>query len=280
MLSFGLVTSLKYSWLTWHKDCNYFSMGVLHCNGKFRPSLAALHSSPFRWLHSIKQSQMVHHCWLLVKKQSNICFQLFVFILSASDFCLASNIVAVCVTGLIFQSSKTQRNEIAALSPSPSLRPSSQARQNAQLNEPNHPSIPKEFQLDLDMIEMDQSRVCELPDLVQHKLDELLEPIMIPEPKWVARADRSRKLDWKNVKFQFQRCFYLFCAPRMRSVSPHFDDLHNSTASTINFVISQVASGDVNTSIQALAQVWKVITRFLSFFVVELFSTKALLIIY
>lgn len=61
--------------------------------------------------------------------------------------------------------------------------PSSQARQNAQLSESSHPSIPKEFQLDLDMIEMDQSRVCELPDLVQHKLDELLEPIMIPEPK-------------------------------------------------------------------------------------------------
>lgn len=78
-----------------------------------------------------------------------------------------------------------------------------------------------------------------------------------------------------NVKFQFQRCFYLFCAPRMRSVSPHFDDLHNSTASTINFVISQVASGDVNTSIQALAQVWKVITQFLSFFVVELYLTTA-----
>uniref|UniRef100_A0A8C4HNT4 Cytoskeleton associated protein 5 n=1 Tax=Dicentrarchus labrax TaxID=13489 RepID=A0A8C4HNT4_DICLA len=94
-----------------------------------------------------------------------------------------------------------------------------------KLNESSHPSIPKEFQLDLDMIEMDQSRVCELPDLVQHKLDELLEPIMIPEPK-------------------------------MRSVSPHFDDLHNSTASTINFVISQVASGDINTSIQALAQLF------------------------
>lgn len=61
----------------------------------------------------------------------------------------------------------------------------------------------------------------------------------------------------------------------MRSVSPHFDDLHNSTASTINFVISQVASGDVNTSIQALAQVWKVITQFLSFFVVELYLTTA-----
>ncbi|XP_019130039.1 cytoskeleton-associated protein 5 isoform X2 [Larimichthys crocea] len=105
-----------------------------------------------------------------------------------------------------------------------------QARQNAQISESSHPSIPKEFQLDLDMIEMDQSRVCELPDLVQHKLDELLEPIMIPEPK-------------------------------MRSVSPHFDDLHNSTASTINFVISQVASGDINTSIQALAQIDEVLRQ-------------------
>ncbi|XP_062276315.1 cytoskeleton-associated protein 5 isoform X3 [Scomber scombrus] len=105
-----------------------------------------------------------------------------------------------------------------------------QARQNAQHSEPSHPSIPKEFQLDLDMIEMDQSRVCELPDLVQHKLDELLEPIMIPEPK-------------------------------MRAVSPHFDDLHNSTASTINFVISQVASGDINTSIQALAQIDEVLRQ-------------------
>ncbi|XP_038561241.1 cytoskeleton-associated protein 5 isoform X4 [Micropterus salmoides] len=105
-----------------------------------------------------------------------------------------------------------------------------QARQNAQHSESSHPSIPKEFQLDLDMIEMDQSGVCELPDLVQHKLDELLEPIMIPEPK-------------------------------MRSVSPHFDDLHNSTASTINFVISQVASGDINTSIQALAQIDEVLRQ-------------------
>ncbi|XP_068996067.1 cytoskeleton-associated protein 5 isoform X1 [Embiotoca jacksoni] len=105
-----------------------------------------------------------------------------------------------------------------------------QARQNAQHSESSHPSIPKEFQLDLDMIEMDQSRVCELPDLVQHKLDELLEPIMIPERK-------------------------------MRSVSPQFDDLHNSTASTINFVISQVASGDINTSIQALAQIDEVLRQ-------------------
>nr|XP_020441313.1 cytoskeleton-associated protein 5 isoform X2 [Monopterus albus] len=105
-----------------------------------------------------------------------------------------------------------------------------QSRQNIQHSESSHPSIPKEFQLDLDMIEMDQNRVCDLPDLVQHKLDELLEPIVIPEPK-------------------------------IRSVSPHFDDLHNSTASTINFVISQVASSDMNTSIQALAQIDEVLRQ-------------------
>ncbi|KAJ3596332.1 hypothetical protein NHX12_002741 [Muraenolepis orangiensis] len=105
-----------------------------------------------------------------------------------------------------------------------------QARQNAQHNEPSHPSIPREFQLDLDMIETDRGRVSDLPDLVQHKLDELLEPIMIPEPK-------------------------------MRSVSPHFDELHNSTASTVNFVISQVASCDINTSIQALAQIDEVLRQ-------------------
>uniref|UniRef100_A0A8C5CAA3 TOG domain-containing protein n=1 Tax=Gadus morhua TaxID=8049 RepID=A0A8C5CAA3_GADMO len=105
-----------------------------------------------------------------------------------------------------------------------------QARQNAQHNEPSHPSIPREFQLDLDMIETDQGRVGDLPDLVQHKLEELLEPIVMPEPK-------------------------------MRSVSPHYDELHNSTASTINFVISQVASGDINTSIQALAQIDEVLRQ-------------------
>ncbi|XP_046889619.1 cytoskeleton-associated protein 5 isoform X2 [Hypomesus transpacificus] len=104
-----------------------------------------------------------------------------------------------------------------------------QARQNAH-HDQSAPFIPKEFQLDLDMIENDHTRVRELPDLVQHKLDELLEPIVIPEPK-------------------------------IRSVSPHFDDLHNSTASTINFVISQVASGDINTSIQALAQIDEVLRQ-------------------
>ncbi|XP_041131706.1 cytoskeleton-associated protein 5-like isoform X3 [Polyodon spathula] len=96
--------------------------------------------------------------------------------------------------------------------------------------EQSSPSIPREFQLDLDMIENDHTRVSEMPDLVQHKLDELLEPVLIPEPK-------------------------------IRAVSPHFDDMHNSIASTINFVISQVASGDINTSIQALAQIDEVLRQ-------------------
>ncbi|XP_058623007.1 cytoskeleton-associated protein 5 isoform X2 [Onychostoma macrolepis] len=106
----------------------------------------------------------------------------------------------------------------------------SQARaQNAHL-EQSTPSIPKEFQLDLDVFENNHTCASDIPDLVQHKLDEVLEPVMIPERK-------------------------------MRSVSPHFDDIHNSTASTINFVISQVASGDINTSIQALAQIDEVLRQ-------------------
>ncbi|XP_066556633.1 cytoskeleton-associated protein 5 isoform X2 [Amia ocellicauda] len=105
-----------------------------------------------------------------------------------------------------------------------------QARSQNAHPELSAPSIPKEFQLDLDVIENDHTRVSELPDLVQHKLDELLEPVLIPEPK-------------------------------VRAVSPHFDDMHSSTASTINFVISQVASGDINTSIQALAQIDEVLRQ-------------------
>ncbi|KAM6133756.1 LOW QUALITY PROTEIN: cytoskeleton-associated protein 5 [Phoenicopterus ruber ruber] len=86
-------------------------------------------------------------------------------------------------------------------------------------------TVPREFQLDLDEIENDNGTVrCEMPALVQHKLDDIFEPVLIPEPK-------------------------------IRAVSPHFDDMHSNTASTINFVISQVASGDINTSIQALAQI-------------------------
>ncbi|KFV14206.1 Cytoskeleton-associated protein 5 [Tauraco erythrolophus] len=86
-------------------------------------------------------------------------------------------------------------------------------------------TVPREFQLDLDEIENDNGTVrCEMPALVQHKLDDIFEPVLIPEPK-------------------------------MRAASPHFDDMHSNTASIINFVVSQVASGDINTSIQALTQI-------------------------
>lgn len=105
-----------------------------------------------------------------------------------------------------------------------------QARQQNAHLEQSAPSIPKEFQLDLDVFENNHTCASDIPDLVQHKLDEVLEPVMIPERK-------------------------------IHSVSPHFDDIHNSTASTINFVISQVASGDINTSIQALAQIDEVLRQ-------------------
>ncbi|XP_044126163.1 cytoskeleton-associated protein 5 isoform X1 [Bufo gargarizans] len=105
-----------------------------------------------------------------------------------------------------------------------------QARNMGGHPEPTH-SVPREFQLDLDEIENDNGTVrCEMPALVQHKLDEIFEPVLIPEPK-------------------------------IRAVSPHFDDMHSNTASTINFVISQVASGDINTSIQALAQIDEVLRQ-------------------
>lgn len=45
-------------------------------------------------------------------------------------------------------------------------------------------SVPREFQLDLDEIENDNGTVrCEMPALVQHKLDDIFEPVLIPEPK-------------------------------------------------------------------------------------------------
>lgn len=106
-----------------------------------------------------------------------------------------------------------------------------QARNMGGHSEPAHNTVPREFQLDLDEIENDNGTVrCEMPALVQHKLDEIFEPVLIPEPK-------------------------------IRAVSPHFDDMHSNTASTINFVISQVASGDINTSIQALAQIDEVLRQ-------------------
>ncbi|NXS97526.1 CKAP5 protein, partial [Jacana jacana] len=110
---------------------------------------------------------------------------------------------------------------------------SSKLNQNRNMgshSETTH-AVPREFQLDLDEIENDNGAVrCEMPALVQHKLDDIFEPVLIPEPK-------------------------------IRSVSPHFDDMHSSIASTINFVISQVASGDINTSIKGLAQIDEVLRQ-------------------
>ncbi|XP_007497455.1 cytoskeleton-associated protein 5 [Monodelphis domestica] len=105
-----------------------------------------------------------------------------------------------------------------------------QARSLSGHSETAH-TVPREFQLDLDEIENDNGTVrCEMPALVQHKLDDIFEPVLIPEPK-------------------------------IRAVSPHFDDMHSNTASTINFIISQVASGDINTSVQALTQIDEVLRQ-------------------
>uniref|UniRef100_A0A673Z5G9 Cytoskeleton associated protein 5 n=1 Tax=Salmo trutta TaxID=8032 RepID=A0A673Z5G9_SALTR len=97
--------------------------------------------------------------------------------------------------------------------------------------EPSHVCPVGEFHLDLDLLEQlesDQTSVV-LPDLVKHKLGDLLEPVIIPEPK-------------------------------LHPVPTHFDELH-AGPSTINLVISQVASGDINTSMQALAQIDEVLRQ-------------------
>uniref|UniRef100_A0A8C8GYV5 TOG domain-containing protein n=1 Tax=Oncorhynchus tshawytscha TaxID=74940 RepID=A0A8C8GYV5_ONCTS len=114
--------------------------------------------------------------------------------------------------------------------------PSSQIRLNAlvqsQQAEPSHVCPVGEFHLDLDLLEQlesDQTSVV-LPDLVKHKLGDLLDPVIIPEPK-------------------------------LRPVPTHFDELHAGPSSTINLVISQVASGDINTSMKALAQIDEVLRQ-------------------
>ncbi|XP_062405946.1 cytoskeleton-associated protein 5-like isoform X3 [Sardina pilchardus] len=86
-----------------------------------------------------------------------------------------------------------------------------------------------EFQLDPDQFEDDLGEVA-LPDLVQHNLDDLLEPIQVPEPK-------------------------------LRPLPTHYEDPQSSTDSTVSFVITQVASTDLNTSIQALSQLDEVLRR-------------------
>lgn len=64
-----------------------------------------------------------------------------------------------------------------------SLGSYSQARNMSGHSETMH-AVPREFQLDLDEIENDNGTVrCEMPTLVQHKLDDIFEPVLIPEPK-------------------------------------------------------------------------------------------------
>uniref|UniRef100_A0A8C7CF35 Cytoskeleton associated protein 5 n=1 Tax=Oncorhynchus kisutch TaxID=8019 RepID=A0A8C7CF35_ONCKI len=102
----------------------------------------------------------------------------------------------------------------------------------SQQAEPSHVCPVGEFHLDLDLLEQlesDQTSVV-LPDLVKHKLGDLLDPVIIPEPK-------------------------------LRPVPTHFDELHAGPSSTINLVISQVASGDINTSMKALAQIDEVLRQ-------------------
>uniref|UniRef100_A0A8C7NJ94 TOG domain-containing protein n=1 Tax=Oncorhynchus mykiss TaxID=8022 RepID=A0A8C7NJ94_ONCMY len=102
----------------------------------------------------------------------------------------------------------------------------------SQQAEPSHVCSVGEFHLDLDLLEQlesDQTSVV-LPDLVKHKLGDLLDPVIIPEPK-------------------------------LRPVPTHFDELHAGPSSTINLVISQVASGDINTSMKALAQIDEVLRQ-------------------
>uniref|UniRef100_A0A8C7CBJ0 Cytoskeleton associated protein 5 n=1 Tax=Oncorhynchus kisutch TaxID=8019 RepID=A0A8C7CBJ0_ONCKI len=122
----------------------------------------------------------------------------------------------------------------ASLPQKPSNR--AQIRLNAlvqsQQAEPSHVCPVGEFHLDLDLLEQlesDQTSVV-LPDLVKHKLGDLLDPVIIPEPK-------------------------------LRPVPTHFDELHAGPSSTINLVISQVASGDINTSMKALAQIDEVLRQ-------------------
>uniref|UniRef100_A0A8C7EZH4 Cytoskeleton associated protein 5 n=1 Tax=Oncorhynchus kisutch TaxID=8019 RepID=A0A8C7EZH4_ONCKI len=100
----------------------------------------------------------------------------------------------------------------------------------SQQAEPSHVCPVGEFHLDLDLLEQlesDQTSVV-LPDLVKHKLGDLLDPVIIPE---------------------------------LRPVPTHFDELHAGPSSTINLVISQVASGDINTSMKALAQIDEVLRQ-------------------
>ncbi|XP_041917900.1 cytoskeleton-associated protein 5-A-like isoform X2 [Alosa sapidissima] len=110
-------------------------------------------------------------------------------------------------------------------------RPVQEEAPKPSVPEPQPPPLAPigEFQLDPAQFEDDLGEVA-LPDLVQHNLNDLLEPIQVPEPK-------------------------------LRPLPTHYEDPQSSTDSTVNFVITQVASTDLNTSIQALSQLDEVLRR-------------------
>ncbi|KAL2089066.1 hypothetical protein ACEWY4_015965 [Coilia grayii] len=93
------------------------------------------------------------------------------------------------------------------------------------------PSVPVAFQLDFAQFEEDTVAPVVMPDLIQHDDDDdLMQPVPIP-------------------------------ARKVRPVSTPYEDPQDTTDSTINFVITQAANTDINTSIQALSQLDEVLRR-------------------
>ena len=123
-----------------------------------------------------------------------------------------------------------------------------------------------EFQLELDD---DDTQAPEMPSLIQHDLDEILnQPIELPKTRWVENENFVQWYVGDKVNYgilvwirfcSFKIWLTLLCFNfiRMRPPSPSMKLLSgsNDAKSAINLVISQVASNDVTSSIQALAQV-------------------------
>uniref|UniRef100_UPI003AB1091D cytoskeleton-associated protein 5-like n=1 Tax=Centroberyx gerrardi TaxID=166262 RepID=UPI003AB1091D len=119
------------------------------------------------------------------------------------------------------QANASQLRKPAADEQAPSKLRQLRAQNALAAQQPEPSPVAPEFSLDFHLLENDSLPGCELPELVQHKLDDM-EPMALSERK-------TRPL-------------------------PLAFDLHPSPASTINLVISKIASGDLNTSMQALTQ--------------------------
>ncbi|XP_046898136.1 cytoskeleton-associated protein 5-like isoform X2 [Hypomesus transpacificus] len=121
----------------------------------------------------------------------------------------------------------------ASLLRKPSEQPASKLRQiRAQSAEQQAPPPPAEFSLDVHLLEQSGSPVREMPELYQPSPDHLQTPASM-------RSFLSR--------------------PRPLPVCQ--EELRPSPAYSINLVISQVASGDLNTSLQALEQMQLALRR-------------------